>query len=66
MPSEPEDPAEHGDPDPAGPPPGSDVVFDDPGPIEIDFLMKGAAPEFDDLLAGWDVQAGDDQDDPAQ
>lgn len=66
MPSETEEPAERQDPDPAGPPPGGDVAFDDPGPIEIDFIMKGASPAFGDLLAGWDVHGDDDKDDPAQ
>ena len=50
-------------------PPGSDVAADDPGPIEIDFIMKGAPPAFGDLLAEWDMHRRDadsGQDDAAQ
>lgn len=54
MPQEREESSERQDPGPAEIPPGSDVVADDPGPIEIDFIMKGASSAIGDLLAGWD------------
>jgi len=69
MPDETDEPAERQDPGPAETPRGSDIAADDPGPIEIDFIMKGASPAFGDLLAGWDVHRGDaggGQDDAAQ
>jgi hypothetical protein len=69
MPDETEEPADRPDPGPAETPPHGDVVDDDPGPIEIDFIMKGASPAFGDLLAGWDVRrrdADEGQDDTAQ
>jgi hypothetical protein len=69
MPYEIEEPAGRQDRGPAETAPDSDVVADDPGPIEIDFIMKGASPAFGDLLAGWDVHSRDadgGQDDAAQ
>ena len=69
MPEETQEPAERQDPGLAEIPPGSDVAGDDPGPIEIDFIMKGAPPAFGDLLAEWDMHrrnADSGQDDAAQ
>lgn len=54
MPQETQEPAESQDPGPTANTPGDDIAADDPGPIEIDFLMKGASPTFGDLLADWD------------
>ena len=59
MPQETDGPAERQDPSPAETPPGGDVVANDPGPIEIDFIMKGAAPTFGDLLADWETHRRD-------
>jgi hypothetical protein len=59
MADETEEPGERQDPDPPEIPPDSDVSADDPGPIDIDFLMKGAPPAFGDLLARWDAHRAD-------
>lgn len=59
MADETEEPGERQDPDLPEIPPGSDVSADDPGPIEIDFIMKSAPPAFGDLLAEWDAHRED-------
>ena len=67
MPEETKDPAEHNDP---GTPEISshiDIAADDPGPIEIDVVMKNTGRYLGDLLAGWEHQphadAGEHDDD---
>lgn len=59
MADETEEPGERQDPDLPEIPPGNDVSADDPGPIEIDFIMKSAPPAFGDLLAEWDAHRED-------
>ena len=59
MADETEEQSERQDPDPPEIPPGSDVSADDPGPIEIDFIMKSAPPAFGDLLDQWDAHRAD-------
>jgi hypothetical protein len=58
MPEEIKDPAEYHDPGTAEITPHIDIAADDPGPIEIDVVMKGTDHYFGDLLAGFD--AGDE------
>jgi hypothetical protein len=59
MPEETKEPAEHHDTGTPESTPRIDIAADDPGPIEIDVIMKSDDPAFGDLLAGCGV---DDED----
>lgn len=69
MPEETKEPAEQPDSAAAENTPHIDIAADDPGPIEIDVVMKGTDHYFGDLLAGFDVgdeDAGGGRDDTAR
>jgi hypothetical protein len=46
-----QEPAGGRDSRPVEPEPSADVAVNDPGPIEIDFVMKSPMPTLSDLLA---------------
>jgi hypothetical protein len=59
MPEETKEPAEHSDSGTTESAPRIDIAADDPGPIEIDVVMKNTDRDLGDLLAGYDVDDAD-------
>jgi hypothetical protein len=59
MPEETKEPAEHSDSGTTEANPRIDIAADDPGPIEIDVVMKNTSRDLGDLLAGYDVDDAD-------
>ena len=59
MPEETKEPAEHSDSGTTESTSRIDIAADDPGPIEIDVVMKNTNRLLGDLLAGYDVDDAD-------
>jgi hypothetical protein len=59
MPEDTKEPAEHSDSGTTESTPRIDIAADDPGPIEIDVVMKNTNRYLGDLLAGYDVDDAD-------
>ena len=59
MPEETKEPAEHSDSGTTESTHRVDIAADDPGPIEIDVVMKNTNRDLGDLLAGYDVDDAD-------